>query len=95
MDNFVSFKRFTSIPANIAEHGATVEEYKLAQGRPDGDPVLSPMADPVVSEARLALAPTGSDSLRLGTPASPEANPYEGPRRTLVLSRNAVAAGLQ
>ena len=37
------------------------------------------------------LKPAGSDRLRLGDPQQPVINPYEGPKRTLFLSRNAVA----
>ena len=90
MDNFVSFNRFTSLNPNIAQHGATVEELVTARGTPDGNPVHSPMANPAVSETRLALAKEGSDSLRLATPGQPKFNPFEGPKRTVVLSRNAV-----
>ncbi len=91
MDNFVSFNRFTSLDPNIAQHGATVEELVRARGTPDPNPLLSPMASPGVSETRLALVNSGSDRLRLGDPTQPEVNPYEGPKRTLVVSRNAVA----
>lgn len=91
MDNFVSFNRFTSITPNISQHGATVEELVRARGTPDPNPTLSPMANTAVTETRLALASHGSDRLRLGNPAEPVINPYEGPKRTLVLSRNAVA----
>ena len=90
MNNFVSYQRFTSQPPNIAEHGATVEELVSARGTPDPDPVHSPMADQGVAAARLALSPSGSDRLRLGNPAQPDVNPYEGPKRTLNLSRGAV-----
>jgi len=90
MDNYVSYARFTSINPNISQHGATVEELVRSRGTPDGNPVLSPMANPAVSEAQLALAAKGSDRLRLGNPIQPDPNPYEGPKRTLVLSRNAV-----
>src|SRR5262245_51202824 len=90
MDNYLSFRRFTSVDPNIARFGATVEEFKLQRGAPDPNPVLSPMANPVVTDVRLALLRTGSDRLRLNEPLVPQINPYEGPRMTLVLSRNAV-----
>jgi hypothetical protein len=91
MNNFVSFARFTSINPNIAQHGATVEELVRSRGTPDANPVVSPMANPAVTETRLALAAEGSDRLRLASPAQPDVNPYEGPKRTLFLSRNAVS----
>ncbi len=91
MDNFVSFSRFTSLNPNIAQHGATVEELVRARGTPDPNPTVSPMADAAVTETRLALVSDGSDRLRLANPTEPVINPYEGPKRTLVVSRNAVA----
>jgi hypothetical protein len=90
MDNYLSFRRFTSVDPNIARFGATVEEFKIQHGNPDPNPVLSPMANQAVSDVRLALTRTGSDRIRLSEPASPQVNPYEGPKMTLVLSRNAV-----
>jgi len=90
MNNLVSFSRFTSVDPNISNYGSTVEEFKLQRGTPDPNPVAAPMANPAVSETRLALSRTGSDRLRLSGPLAPEANPYEGPKMTLVLSRNAV-----
>lgn len=90
MDNFVSFSRFTSLNPNIAEHGATVEELVSVRGKPDPDPIASPMANPAVSVIRLALANEGSDRLRLTGPLQPAVNPYAGPKRTLGLSRTAV-----
>ena len=89
MDNFVSFRRFTSLDPNISNFGATVEEFKMQRGAPDPNPVLSPMAAPALAGARLALTREGSDQLRLAGPAQPIVNPYEGPKMTLVLSRNA------
>ncbi len=89
-DNFISYNRFTALPPNISEFGVTVEEVQLQKGAPDANPVLAPMASPRVSETRLALAPGGSDRLRLENPASPQVNPFEGPKSTLSLSRNAV-----
>ena len=49
------------------------------------------MAQPAVSDTRLALARGGSDRMRLANPIAPEVNPYEGAKRTLVESRNAVS----
>src|SRR5689334_4419063 len=89
MNNLVSFSRFTNLNPNIAQHGATAEELIRARGTPDPNPVLSPMASPAVAEARLALTRLGSDQLRLGRPSSPAQNPYEGPKRTVTLSRSA------
>ena len=89
MDNLISFSRFFADP-NIAQHGATVEEFKLQRGNPNPDPILSPMAAPALSEVRLALLPTGSDQLRLVGPAQPEADPYTGPQKTIFLNRNAL-----
>ena len=91
IDNFSRFNSFTNVNPNIAELGYTAEEHRLAQGAPDGNPIHSPMAAPGVSETQLALKPAGSDRLRLGDPQQPVINPYEGPKRTLFLSRNAVA----
>jgi hypothetical protein len=88
MDNFVSFNRFTNLPLDISQHGLTVEEFKRVQGSPDADPFLSPMPKPGVSNTQLALTKRGSDNLRLHTPQSPPVNPHEGPKLTLVLSRN-------
>lgn len=89
-DNLTSFNRFTTLPANIAAYGATVEEFELQRGQPDVNPMLSPMASPRVTAPRLALQPSGSDNYRLGEPLQPSVNPYEGPKKTLVLSRSAV-----
>lgn len=85
-----SYNRFTALPANISEFGMTAEEFKIQHGQPDPNPVLSPMAAPEVAQVRLSLSPSGSDNLRLGEPGQPAINPYEGPKSTLVLSRNAV-----
>src|SRR5687767_1385200 len=90
MDNYWSFRRFTNVDPNISRAGATVEEFRIQRGNPDPNPVLSPMADQAVSDVRLALTRAGSDRMRLAEPAYPEANPYDGPKRVLVLSRNAV-----
>jgi hypothetical protein len=90
MDNYLSFRRFTSVDPNIARFGSTVEEFQLQRGAPDPNPVLSPMANQAVTDVRLALTRTGSDRLRLDQPLEPSVNPYEGPKATLVLSRNAV-----
>jgi hypothetical protein len=90
MDNFLSFRRFTSVNPNIAEYGATVEEFVATRGKPDPNPVVGPMADTSVSNVRLALTTVGSDRLRVQNPSQPFQNPYEGPKRTTVLSRNAV-----
>ena len=90
MNNLISFSRFTNLNPNIAQHGATAEELIRARGTPDANPVLSPMPSPAVPEARLALSRLGSDQLRLGRPSSPAQNPYEGPKRTVSLSRTAV-----
>src|SRR5690606_25865582 len=90
MDNLTSFNRFTSVNPNIAMHGATVEELRSVAGKPDPDPVASPMPNAAVTDVRLALSLGGSDRLRLGNPDQPAINPYEGPKLTLVLSRSAV-----
>jgi hypothetical protein len=89
-NNFLSFNRFTALPPIIMRFGWTEEEAAAARGKPEGNPWLSPMARPAVSDVRLALAPGGSDRIRLPQPATPDANPFEGPKPTLVLSRNAV-----
>jgi len=90
MDNLVSYSRFTSVDPNISQYGSTVEELQLQRGQPDANPAASPMAQPAVSDTRLALARSGSDRLRLDTPSQPEVNPYEGSKLTLTVSRNAV-----
>ena len=86
-DNFVSYNRFTALPNNIADYGASVEELKALRGRPDKNPAVSPMAAPAASQRELALTPAGSDALRLTEPHEPGADPYEGPRPVWVLSR--------
>jgi hypothetical protein len=78
------------LPANISSFGATVEEINLQHGTPDPNPVVAPMASPKVPEVRLALGRGGSDQIRLGGPAEPVINPYEGAQPTLVLSRKVV-----
>lgn len=90
MDNLTSFNRFTSVNPNIAIHGATVEELRSVAGKPDPNPVASPMPNAAVTDVKLALSLGGSDRLRLGNPDQPSINPYEGPKLTLVLSRSAV-----
>lgn len=87
-DNFVSFNRFTALPNNIADFGASVEELKALRGTPDKNPAASPMAAPAASRRALALVPAGSDTLRLAEPVEPGADPYEGARPVLVLSRS-------
>ncbi|HET6344102.1 MAG TPA: hypothetical protein VFH51_04175 [Myxococcota bacterium] len=88
-DNFISYNRFTTLPPNIADFGATVEELKAQKGTPDANPAASPMAAPRVSRKRLSLRPAGSDEMRLAEPMEPEPDPYEGPQPVLSLSRNA------
>lgn len=88
-DNFVSYNRFTTLPPNVADYGATVEELKLPRGKPDKNPAISPLPNPRTSERRLSLRTRGSDRLRLAEPAEPDLDPYEGPRSVLGLSRDA------
>lgn len=88
VNNFNSFNRFSALPANISQFGTTVEELSLQKGKPEANPVHSPMAAPRVPDTKLALSRSGSDKLRLATPTSPDVNPYEGPKSALVLSRN-------
>ena len=87
--NLESYQRFTALPTNISQYGNTVEEVTLQRGSPDPNPVLSPMAEQRVADVRLALAPVGSDQLRLGLPVEPAVNPYEGRRWNIVLMRRA------
>jgi hypothetical protein len=89
-NNALSFNRFTTLPANIAEYGATKEELALQRGTPDPNPVHSAMPARHVSETRLSLSPTGSDNARLARPLEPNQNPFQGPRRLVVLSRRAI-----
>jgi hypothetical protein len=89
-DNFISYNRFTALPPVISRFGWTEEEAASARGKPDPNPIHSPMAAPEVPAARLGLAPTGSDKMRLAEPTGPADNPFEGAKPTLVLSRNAV-----
>jgi len=89
-NNLVSYQRFTALPPNISQFGTTVEELELQRGKPDPDPVLSPMPQQRVADARLSLAPAGSDRLRLAIPTEPDQNPYEGPRSSLGLTRSAL-----
>jgi hypothetical protein len=88
-NNSVSYQRFTALPPNIAQFGTTVEELELQRGKPDPNPVLSPMPEQRVTDVRLAFAAAGSDKMRLDRPSEPGLNPYEGPRSTLVLTRSA------
>jgi hypothetical protein len=85
-----SFERFSTRPSNIAVYGWTKEEAALQEGRPDPNPILSPMAATGVSAVRLGLDTSGSDKMRVAQPEAPEANPYEGPQSWLSLSRSAV-----
>lgn len=88
--NSISYRRFTGNLENISLVGYTREEVQLQHGKPDPNPLLSPMAAPQISAVRLGLEPTGSDALRLARPVEPEQNPYEGPQSWLSLSRSAV-----
>src|SRR5271157_399642 len=85
-----SFERFSTRPSNIAVYGWTSEEAKLQEGKPDPNPVLSPMALSAVTAVRLGMDTTGSDKLRVAQPVQPDVNPYEGPQSWLSLSRSAV-----
>ena len=89
-DNFISYNRFTALPPNIAQFGTTVEELQLQAGKPDPNPVASPMPETRVPDAKLALTRLGSDKLRLANPTQPLTNPYEGAKSNLALSRNAL-----
>lgn len=86
-NNLQSYSRFALMPSNISTFGYTAEEFRSAAGAPAKEPEVGPMADVRVSETRLALAPKGSDALRLAKPSLAE-NPYEGPHRTLSLTRS-------
>ena len=90
-DNFISYNRFTTLPPIIMRFGWTEEEAAATRGKPDPNPLHSPMPTTAVAETKLSLAPSGSDKMRLTDPTAPQANPYEGPKPTLVLSRNAVS----
>ncbi|MEZ4271947.1 MAG: hypothetical protein R3C68_11115 [Myxococcota bacterium] len=90
MDNRVSFSRFNGgLDPDIAKAGMTVDEYRSQIGSPDPNPVVSPMANPRVSDVRLSLSAEGSDKLRLATPVEPNINPYQGPKRLVDLTRSA------
>lgn len=86
-NNFISYNRFTALPANISDYGAGLEELRLLKGRPETNPAVVPMAAPRRSRKLLALEATGSDEMRLAEPAEPQADPYEGAQSTLSLSR--------
>ena len=89
-DNVTSFRRFASLPSNIsAEGGLSIEEIRLNKGNPGKDPRITPMAAPRRSRRALALAPSGSDDLRLDEPYEPSPDPYEGPSSVLGLLRGA------
>ncbi|MBN1961086.1 MAG: hypothetical protein JW841_09065 [Deltaproteobacteria bacterium] len=88
-NNLESYQRFTAQPGNISQFGNTVEEIKLQYGKPDPNPVFSPMPEHAVTDVRLALAIRGSDRIRLASPTEPLQNPFEGQRISLVLTRNA------
>lgn len=87
-NNFVSFNRFTTLPSNIADYGAGLEELRLLKGRPETNTTITPMAAPRKSRKLLALESSGSDVLRLDEPEDPAVDPYEGAQSTLSLSRN-------
>lgn len=89
-DNPISYNRFTALPPNVADYGATVEELKLPRGTPDKNPAVSPLPNPRVSQRRLALKARGSDQMRLAEPQEPVVDPYEGPGSVLSLSRDAL-----
>ena len=90
-DNFTSYNRFTTLPPNIADFGASVEEFKLQRGTPDKNPAISPMAVPRASLRKLALAPRGSDRARLGELEDPDNDPFAGSRPPLSLLRAALS----
>jgi hypothetical protein len=85
-----SFSRFSAMPSNISLHGYTQQEVQSQHGKPDANPVASPMPNPAVSESRLALQSNRTDQMRVGLPSEPDANPYRGPRSTLSLNRDAL-----
>ncbi|OGQ89094.1 MAG: hypothetical protein A2289_22770 [Deltaproteobacteria bacterium RIFOXYA12_FULL_58_15] len=89
-NNFLSYNRFTTLPPVIMRYGWTEEEAAATRGKPDPNPLHSPMAASAATEVKLALVPAGSDKMRLAGPGEPKQNPYEGPKMTLGLSRNAV-----
>ncbi|MEE2961349.1 MAG: hypothetical protein VYA34_11440 [Myxococcota bacterium] len=87
-NNISSFKAFTQTPANISEHGATIEELK-SQGTPDPNPLASPMATSAAADVGLAMKP------RIETQRDPNepmrVNHFNGPSYTHMVSRDAVA----
>lgn len=90
-NNFISYSRFTAMPPNIATYGSTVEELKSQAGKPDANPIHSPMALSEVTQRRLSLSASGSDKMRLTLPTGVAINPYEGPKPVSVLMRTALA----
>ena len=65
-DNFISYNRFTAHPANISDYVPSLAGLTASAGKPDPNPVVSPMPRTKVSEAKLAFAAGGSDKLRVG-----------------------------
>ena len=87
-NNITSFKAFTQNPANISEHGATIEELK-SQGSPDPNPLASPMATSAAADVGLAMKPRRETRRDPNEPM--RVNHFDGPNHTHMVSRDAVA----
>jgi hypothetical protein len=91
-DNFISYKRFTALPTDIAQYGSTTQELvQHTKGAPPANPVAAPDATPRATEAVLGLHRAGSDNMRLGELPTPAYNPYEGQKRDYEQIRRVLA----
>lgn len=89
--NMISYERFTNLPVNISEYGATAEEYELTKGKVETNVTIAPMA---TRAAEGLLGPrTASDNLRVGAPAQPPINEFEGFRHDHITVRGALSKG--
>jgi hypothetical protein len=78
-DHLMSYTRFTALPNNLSEVLPSAEEIKLTRGKPDRNPVASPMASTRITGKKLALEPQDTYNLSLGKSPQSVADPFLGP----------------
>lgn len=89
--NMISYERFTNLPVNISQYGATTEEYELTRGKVEPNLQIGPMP---TRAAEPLLAPRlSSDNLRVAAPAQPPVNVFEGFRHDHLTIRPALQKG--
>ena len=93
-NNMNSYERFTSLPVNISIYGSTVEEFELTKGKGkvETNVAIAPM--PTRAAEPLLGPRISSDSIRVGAPAQPPVNEYEGFRHDYITIRGALTKGL-